>query len=120
AAIAQVTRFLGKDKALEVRCQAAQALGALGKKARSRVPRLLDMLKDKQPPAVQAACVGLANIGDDSDKVIEALLNTLETTKDSNVALAVCSALIQLKAARRDVFTALEQQLKRTDEQADK
>jgi HEAT repeat protein len=119
AAIAQVTGFL-KHRNLEVRCQAAQALGALGKKAKGRIPQLIRMLSDKQPPAVQAACIALANIGDDSDKVIAALLATLKTTKDANVALAVCSALTQLKAARPEVFAALEDQLDRKDEQADK
>jgi HEAT repeat protein len=118
-AIKQVTRFLAY-RDLETRCQAAQALGALGKKAKDRVPNLIRLLSDREPPAVQAACIALGNVGEDGDKVIEALLRTLEYHKDRNVAIAACNALVQLKAARPEVFAALDRQINRKDEQADK
>src|SRR5262249_697320 len=44
-----------KNKDLEVSCTAAQALGALGAKAKAAVPDLVDLLRGKEPPLVIAA-----------------------------------------------------------------
>src|SRR4029077_6983698 len=71
-----LAKFL-KSKDLELRLQAAQAIGQLRERAKSKLPDLVAMLRDPEPAAVQAACTALGYMGDKSDKVVDALLDVL-------------------------------------------
>jgi HEAT repeat protein len=54
------------DPELRVRCQAASALGTLGKKARSKVPDLISALNDRDDEMALAAATALATMDDPS------------------------------------------------------
>jgi HEAT repeat protein len=96
-----------QSKSLEVRAQAAQALGSLGKRAKSRVPVLLVMLKDKEAVAVQGACIALSRIGDTSERVVDGLLEVLEHPDYWRASGAV-KALVDLKLNIPRVITAMD------------
>jgi HEAT repeat protein len=101
-----------KDK--EARINAAQALGALGKRAKPQVPALLKMTTSLDPVFVQAACGALGSIGDDSPRVIDAMLELLGHA-DPGCVVASCGALLQLNATGARVLTALQRRLDRAD-----
>src|SRR5207247_2127813 len=48
---------------LQVRIQAAQALGAMGTHARVCSPNLVSMLQDREPAVAAAACSALVSVG---------------------------------------------------------
>jgi HEAT repeat protein len=102
-----------KSADLEARCNAAQALAAVGKKSRPFIPHLLPLLEDRQPMAVYAGCVALAQIGDPRPEVIDGLLGLLGN--DFERAYPACAALAQLKANGPKVLAALQKQLDRKD-----
>jgi HEAT repeat protein len=52
------------DTELRVRCQAASALGALGKRARSKVPDLISALNDREDELAMAAASALGHMDD--------------------------------------------------------
>jgi HEAT repeat protein len=109
----RVAKFL-QARELQVRIQAASALGALGKKSRRFVPALAALLKDKEAEAVQAGCLALAQVGEPRERVLDALKGVLGH-KDPNVVVTACQALIQLRANGADVFHAIDQQLERKE-----
>jgi HEAT repeat protein len=114
ASLKSISKFLGKEHGLELRSQAAQALGALGPRARSRIPALLDMLtKDPESVAVQGASIALVNIGEASEKVVEALLEVLKH-KDPKKAVAAVRGLVELRVNTPQVRGAMEEVLKST------
>jgi HEAT repeat protein len=88
---------------LQIRMQAAMALGGLGERAKSQVPALIKMLSDKEPLAVGAACTALAMIGDTSEGVVEALTQMIDP-KDPQRAGAAVMALVQLRVKRQSLF----------------
>jgi len=94
-ALGSLGRLLNKDNPLETRVQAASALGALGNKAKSRLPLLRAMLKDKEPSAVHAACTSIRQIGDKSTNTLNALIE-LANHKDPVRAAAGVIALVQM------------------------
>jgi HEAT repeat protein len=102
-----ISAYLNKKYDPEVRSHAAQALGALGKQAKSQVPVLLGQLGDKQPFAVQGAVGALVAIGDKGPPVIAGLKSLLASESPLNVA-AACQALIHFKAGTPDVIDALK------------
>ena len=106
ASLNNLAKFL-KSPELEVRVQAATALGALKAKAKKRVPALLAMLKDKEPAAIGAACNALAMIGDTSDAVVDPLMELLANKEPGHAAIAV-TALVQLKQNTTRVLTAFD------------
>ncbi len=112
-ALNTLAKFL-KNSDLETRIQAATALGALTDKAQSKVPMLLEMLKDKEPLAVQAAARSLGLLGDKSDKVIDALLELVNDPEPMNGASAV-AALVNLKQRNSRVMTRLDKMLEKKD-----
>jgi HEAT repeat protein len=63
---------------LGIRTHAARALGTIGPRARSRVPDLTKLLKDKQREGIVAALWALVSIGGDADKAIPALKELAE------------------------------------------
>jgi HEAT repeat protein len=102
-----ISTYLHKKFDPEVRGHAAQALGALGKQAKSQVPILLAQLYDRQPFAVQGACLALAAIGDSSPKVIAGLRGVLATENPANVS-AACQVLVHFKAKQPEVIDSLK------------
>jgi HEAT repeat protein len=107
SALSAIGRLLRSDD-LELRTQAAQALGALGKRAQKRVPALIAMIeKDPEAVAVAGACNALASIGDKSEKVIDTLLE-VAAHKDPNRASAGVIALVNLNANTPKVNTQLD------------
>jgi hypothetical protein len=105
-ALSAIAKFL-KSQTLENRIQAVQALGALGKDAKSKLPAIIIMLDDKETAAAAAACQALVRMGDKSDKVTDALLS-LAGHKDPNRAACAVLALANLRANSDRVITGLE------------
>jgi HEAT repeat protein len=104
-----IGKFL-KSERLETRIQAANALGALGSRAKSRVPMLVAMLKDPELNAVWAACNALGSIGDASDKVVDALMQLVGHKEPSRSAAAV-TALVNLRVNTQSVKGTLDKML---------
>jgi HEAT repeat protein len=84
-----------------IRGQTARAVGALGDKAKSCVPALVNALHDKESMVVLEACGALVNVGDKSSRVTDALteLSTNKNTNDSVRSVAK-TALEQLTNSR--------------------
>jgi HEAT repeat protein len=64
--LARIGKFLLPSSEPAVRCQAAQALGLIGKKARPQVPNLMAALSDKEDEVVGSCLVALGAIGRDA------------------------------------------------------
>jgi HEAT repeat protein len=97
ASLLRLARYVKDPKeSLNMRAQAAQALGSLGDRGKSEVPVLLSVIDDKESLLSQSACMGLSGIGDTSDRVVDALLKTM-THKDSFRAAAAVKALVDLQ-----------------------
>jgi HEAT repeat protein len=114
ASLNTLAKFLNKEWPLDVRAQAAQALGFLGKKAEAKVPQLLLLLDEKEPVMVQAGCAALASVGDKSDKVIDALMKILDH-KDPATANSAVIALVRLKADTASLIKVLDKMLEKKD-----
>ncbi len=106
-ALVAIAKFLKPDHKLEHRAEAAQALGALGKRAKKRIPSLIAMLDDKEAVAVSGACAALTQIGDPSDKVVDALVRVAQH-KDRFRSAPAIIALVNLKVNTSQVLDALE------------
>src|SRR5262249_6703724 len=63
--VEQVGKRLSYDD-LEVRCMAAQALGVIGKEAKSQLPHLLTLLRAKEEDAAASAMLALGAMGGDA------------------------------------------------------
>lgn len=103
-----ITNTFLRSPTLEVRVEATRALAFLGKHAKSRVPSLIAVLEKKgeETPVIQGACFALGQIGDKSDKVIDALLKLAEH-KDVGCVGAALSTLTQLAEKDPKVVAAL-------------
>jgi HEAT repeat protein len=110
-----ISKFL-KSERLETRIQAASALGALGARAKSRVPMLVAMLDDTETNAVWAACNALGSIGDANAKVVDGLMKLVAHKEPSRAAAAV-TALINLRLDTANVTGTLDKMLE--DKQLD-
>ncbi|MGL4550221.1 MAG: HEAT repeat domain-containing protein [Gemmataceae bacterium] len=110
---AKLANFL-KNKNLDVRRQAAAALGGLGKSASPQLPALLAMLDDDEPLAVAGACQAILTIGDTGDRVTDKLLSLLEAKKPATVATAL-NTLVAMKKNSRKVLDAIQKQMDRKD-----
>src|SRR5262249_17742466 len=76
----RITDFLKKDK-VDVRIQAARALGTVGEKARGAVPVLIEMLDDREKTVVFAATDALLQIN--TDGATKAAIDNLKSSKDA-------------------------------------
>jgi hypothetical protein len=100
-----------ENKSLEVKAQAAHALGTLGEKAKNYVPALLKVVKtDPQGLAVNGACMALIRIKDTSEPVVSALLDLLGH-KDAQHAGSAVKALVDLKVNDARVTGAMDKML---------
>jgi HEAT repeat protein len=91
----------------DIRQQVLTAIAAIGTRARSCVPDVLDAIQDRDAAVVAAACSALGRMGDRDPKVIEALI-TASQRKESTVVWAACQALGELGLASPEVMAALE------------
>src|SRR5262249_24367516 len=81
-------------------------------RAKSRIPALLEMLtKDPESVAVQGASIALSNIGDTSDRVVDALVEVMKH-KDPKKAVAGVRALVEMRVNTPKVKGAMEEILK--------
>jgi HEAT repeat protein len=87
-----------KDKDLDIRVQAARALGYIGLAAKSKVPDLIEALKDEEALMVSQACWSLDRMGAEAEKALPSL-ETLLTHKDSNVRDIAKAAIEDIKKA---------------------
>lgn len=113
-----------KDHDAETRFQAVSALGALGDLGHKQIMRVVDRLNpkiEKEPFVLAGACNALANMGDRSDKVLNALIAVTERegSRESTMSsrLAACTALGRLGAGKPQVLVALNKELERKDMQ---
>jgi HEAT repeat protein len=81
-----------------IRKLAAQAIGSLGKDAKTAVPTLTDLLKDKE--ARTEAAQALGNIGPDAKSALDALKEIEDNKKEKDKAFkkAVGSAIKKIEA----------------------
>jgi HEAT repeat protein len=92
-----------KNKDLELRCAAAEALGIMGSKSKAAVPDLVDALHDKEPSLIVAAAVALAQIGDPNDRALKRLAElSARPDIDENTRAMFKSAMEQLKNPPKD------------------
>jgi hypothetical protein len=97
ASLSRLSRYVTNPKeTLHMRSQAAQAIGSLGDKGKSEVPVLLGIIDDHESLLSQSACIGLSGLGDTSDRVIDALIKTMQH-KDYVRAGAAVKALVDLQ-----------------------
>ncbi len=115
SALKKLGGYLHHAKDKQARINAASALGALGKRAKPQVPALIALTANSTDPVmIQAACAALSGIGDNSDRVVDAMIDVLGH-KDPNCVVAACGTLLQLNAGGARVLAALKQQLDRAD-----
>jgi len=112
-AVNSLAKYL-KNPDLEVRVQAAYALGYLEGRARGKTSSLVTMLEDKENLAVVAAASALGMIGDKSESVTSALLAQLDH-KEPLRAMAAVNALVQLRVNTNKVYNKFEEMLKNKD-----
>lgn len=91
--LADMAAYL-KDDDIQLRCNACLALAALGDAARSRIPDLIEALKDKQPEVVSAAAQALREVGD--ERALGPLNQALAVQKDTGVRFFVSQAIDQI------------------------
>jgi HEAT repeat protein len=103
-----------RSQDLETRIQAVAALSALRDKAKSKVPLILEMLKDSEPYAVQAAATALGELGDSREPVVAALLDVLKD-KEPATAISGVQALVALKQNNARVTGALDKMREKKD-----
>jgi HEAT repeat protein len=106
--VAHVGDLLAKCKQPADRAQAAQALGLMGDKAKSQVPRLVDGLEDPDPGVAAASMVALAQMGDVG---LEPIGSALAHGKTAAVRAGAAQALGALGAKAKGYVPALTQAL---------
>lgn len=90
------------DEDIQVRCNACLGLAALGEAARTRVPDLIEALKDKQPEVVTVAAQALQEVGD--GRAVAPLNQALAVQREVSVRLAIVQALDRItKREQKDV-----------------
>jgi len=96
-----------KAKELDVRRQAAAALGTLGKRAVKQLPALVNMLDDEEPLAVASACQAIMAIGEKNDAVISKLIGLLESKRKDRIAIAA-NTLVAMREKSKRVMETLD------------
>jgi HEAT repeat protein len=86
-----------RDPELQTRTMAARAIGAVGEKAKSQVPELIDALSDLEPQMVVLTIQALGNIGPAASNAYNAL-KRLEQNPDPAIRDAVRVALEKIGA----------------------
>jgi HEAT repeat protein len=86
-----------RDPELQTRTMAARAIGAVGEKAKSQVPELIDALSDLEPQMVVLTIQALGNIGPAASNAYNAL-KRLEQNPDPAIREAVRVALEKIGA----------------------
>jgi HEAT repeat protein len=102
------------SKELPVRLQAVQALGTLGPKAKSEVPRLIAGLKDPDGNFAAGCMLALASIGKDSDEAVTAIGKMLDS-KEPALRLQAVQALAALGPRAKSQVPRLVEGLKDVD-----
>jgi HEAT repeat protein len=87
-----------KNGDLDIRTQAARALGYIGLAAKSKVPELIDALQDPEPLMIAQVCWSLDRMGAEAEKALPSL-ETLQSHKDPNVQQVAKSAISDIKEA---------------------
>jgi HEAT repeat protein len=82
ALLKRISTFLKSDK-VDVRIQAARAIGTVGEKAKGAVPVLIDMLDDKEKTVACAATDALLMIN--AEGSTKAVIDNLKTAKEADV-----------------------------------
>jgi HEAT repeat protein len=90
----------------DIRVQALVAFGALGPKARTCVPAVVDALHDKETDVVIAACAALPRMGDRSSRVLDPLIKVSQR-KEQHLVYAACAALGEIGNTSPDILAAL-------------
>ncbi|MFQ3651509.1 MAG: HEAT repeat domain-containing protein [Gemmataceae bacterium] len=96
-----------KAKELDVRRQAATALGTLGKRAIKQLPALISMLDDEEPLAVASACQAIMAIGEKNDAVVSKLISLLESKRKENIA-AAANTLVAMREKSKRVLDTID------------
>ena len=105
ATLVKIAKYLTNDT-LKTRIEAANALGWLGSRSKSRIPLLIALLGDSETDGVWAACNALGNVGESKDNVVDALVKLL-AHKDPARAAAAVSCLVNLKVNTTNVTETL-------------
>ncbi len=111
--IRAILRYLQSPDS-ELRQQVLRALAAIGIRARTCVPDVLEIMDDRDPAVVAMACFALGHISEYAPKVTEALI-AASRRKEPNVVWGACDAMGNLGVASPEVIAALEQVMQRKD-----
>jgi HEAT repeat protein len=91
-----------------IRVQAIGALGMVGTKEKQVVSTLIDLLADKEPDIVAAACQALGNVGDPGEKAEAALIAVAKDEKlDQNLRFEAIYALAAIGTKGKLAVTAV-------------
>jgi HEAT repeat protein len=97
-----------KNPERDLRVQVLGALAAIGPKARTGIPDVLDALDDKEAEVAAAACTALGRMGDPGPRVLEGLVRA-SRRKEPAVVWAACQAMADLGSPSPEVLAALTQ-----------
>ena len=95
-----------RDRAAEVRRNAAAALGEMPEKAEQTIPALKSLLRDAEPSVRLAAVQALGKIGAPATSVKEELEKILRSAKDRKLQWVAAYALEGIEGARPEAGTA--------------
>jgi HEAT repeat protein len=97
-----------KSEELDVRRQAAAALGTLGKRvSKQGLEALIKMLDDEEPLAVASACQAILAIGEKNDAVISKLVGLLESKRKENIITAA-NAIVAMREKSKRVLDVMD------------
>jgi HEAT repeat protein len=88
---------LMKDSDLDIRSQAARALGYIGASAKSAIPELIDALKSDEPLLIVQAAWALSRMGEAADRAIPALDALVNNSKSEDVKATAKAAIEEIK-----------------------
>jgi HEAT repeat protein len=107
-ALDAIARYL-TARERDVRIQGIHALGVLGKKAKSKVPDLVNLLSDSEDTVVIAAAQALTVMSDSSERVLSRLIDLTRDKKDrAAVVYQACMSLSRIGGNKREVVKAME------------
>jgi len=113
-AIPLLVNNLREEDDLGIRCQAAFALGRIGKGDSAATSALLEALRDKDAKVRGSAVTALGQIGQANESVFAAMIRALQD-KDERVRISAASALARIGKGDSNVVTALVQALRDKD-----
>ena len=90
-----------KGNDLDIRIQAARALGYIGPLAKSTIPALIDALHADEPQMVAQVSWSLGRMGDAAERAIPSLEEVARSNKDRSVQATAKEAIDEIKKKKK-------------------